>query len=93
MMIVIVVLYVICWFPFDILYALDVLSIVEMSPNLFKSLIWLTVAYSGINPYIYFTFNQKFRNQVKRIFGNCLRKIKIHNVLQFRSQSLELEQI
>ena len=88
MMIVVVVLYILCWFPFDILYALDVLDIVEISPSLFKILIWLAVSYSGINPYIYFAFNQKFRNQLRHIFGNCNR-----NVLHFRYQSVELEQL
>ncbi|KAL9989234.1 hypothetical protein ACROYT_G003762 [Oculina patagonica] len=91
-MIMVVVLYVLCWFPFDALYALNVLGIMEISPSLFTILSWLTVTYSAINPYIYLTFNQKFGNQLKHIFGNCFRKIKIHNALHFRSRSVELEQ-
>ena len=92
MMITIVVLYVLCWFPFDVIFAMNVLYVVEISPNLFRFLIWLTVSYSGINPYIYLTFSQKFRKQFKHIFKNFFRKIKIHN-LHYRSRSVELEQL
>ena len=94
MMITIVVLYVICWFPFDVLFALNVGGFVEISPNLFTFLIWLTISYSGINPYIYLTFSQKFRNQFRHIFGNFFRRIKpFHNCLHYRSQSVDLEQL
>ena len=93
MMITIVVLYVMCWFPFDVLFALNVGGFVEISPNLHIFLIWLTISYSGINPYIYLTFSQKFRNHFRHIFRNFFRRIKIHNFLHYRSQSVDLEQL
>ena len=93
MMIVIVVLYVLCWFPFDVIFALNFVIFVEISPELRTFLIWLTICYSGINPYIYLTFSQKFRNQFGYIFRNFFRKIKIHNLLRYRSQSVDLEQL
>lgn len=93
MMIAIVVLYVLCWFPFDIIYALNFVIFVEISPELHTFLIWLTICYSGINPYIYITFSQKFRSQFRYIFRNFFRRIKIHNVLRYRSQSVDLEQL
>lgn len=93
MMITIVVLYVLCWFPFDVIFALNIGGFVEISPNLYTFLIWLTISYSGINPYIYLTFSQKFQNQFRHIFRNFFRKIKIHNILHYRSQSIELEQL
>lgn len=93
MMIAIVVLYVLCWFPFDIIYALNFVIFVEISPELHTFLIWLTICYSGINPYIYITFSQMFRSQFRYIFRNFFRRIKIHNVLRYRSQSVDLEQL
>ena len=93
MMIVIVVLYVLCWFPYDINLALTVLGYAEVNSNVDRFLLWLTVAYGGINPYIYLAFNQKFRYAFRNVFGNCFNKIKNFHVLHFRSQSVELEQI
>lgn len=93
MMVVIVVLYVLCWLPLDIILFLEFLGYVEINVSIYFFLVWLTVAFSGINPYIYLTLSQKFRHRFKDLFGNCLRNIRIHNVLSFRSQSVELEQI
>ena len=94
MMITIVVLYVLCWFPLDVLFALNLGGFVEITPNLFTFLIWLTISYSGINPYIYFTFSQKFRDQFRHIFGNFFTRINpFHNFLNYRSQSVDLEQL
>ena len=93
MMIVVVVLYIACWVPSSLLLLTESFGYIQMSWSLKYFMIWLTLVYSGLNPYIYFTFSKKFRNSFKELFGNCLRKIKIHNVLPFRSQSVELEQI
>ncbi|XP_078366724.1 substance-P receptor-like isoform X2 [Oculina patagonica] len=93
MMIVILVLYVLCWFPYNISVALQMWGNITITSNFFLCLMWLTGAYSGINPYLYLTFNQKFRHAFKRLFENCLRKIKRRNVVHFRSQSYELEQM
>ena len=92
-MIAIVVLYAMCWFPFDVIFALNLVIFVQISSELHTFLIWLTICYSGINPYIYLTFSQKFRNQFRYIFRNFFRRIKIHNILRYRSQSVDLEQL
>ncbi|XP_020627288.1 substance-P receptor-like [Orbicella faveolata] len=95
MMITVVVLYVLCFLPFFVgngLYHFDVPKD-ELEPTiLFLCLFLVAFAYSGLNPYIYLTFNQKFRNGFKTLFGNCLRKIKFHNIVQFRSQSVDIQQ-
>ena len=93
MMIVIVILYVVCWIPLDVYDILLALSYVEIDLSLYSFLMWLTVVFSGLNPYVYLVFIRKFRNGFKQLFGNFLRRIKIHNALSFRSQSLELEQM
>ena len=90
MMIVIVVLYLVCWFP---LLISVLFGFVQIGSSSFFTIAWFSMAYSGLNPYVYLTFNQKFRNGFKLLFGNFLRKIKIHNFLFSRSQSVELEQI
>ena len=84
MMIAIVVLFLICWVPFYISMALLYLGSGQNKAVLFS--VWLTVSYSGINPYVYFAFSTKFRNGLKHLFGN------IH-VFPFRSVSMELHQI
>ena len=84
MMIAIVVLFLICWVPFYISMALLYLGFGQNKAVLFS--VWLTVSYSGINPYVYFAFSTKFRNGLKHLFGN------IH-VFPFRSVSMELHQI
>ena len=90
MMIVIVVLYLVCWFPLLISVPF---GLVQRGSRIFFIIAWFAMAYSGLNPYVYLTFNQTFRNGFKFLFVNCLRKIKIHNVLFSRSQRVELEQI
>ena len=93
MMIVILLLFVPSYFPYGVCVALHSWGNIAIPSSFFLFILWLPCAYSGINPYIYLTFSQNFRNAFKRLFGNCFRKIKIRNVVHFRSQSFELEQI
>lgn len=93
MMVVVAALFVLCWFPY---YLTLVVQFTGHGKRYYKSelsLVWLTVAFSGFNPYIYLTFNQAFRNGFHHLFGKSSRQIKIQNVLSFRSQSVELEQM
>ena len=92
MMITIVVLYVLCWIPLDVYIILVFWGYVEINYNLYLFLVWLTVSFSGLNPYIYVAFSRKFRTGFKNLFWNCFCKFKVHNALSFRSQSVELEQ-
>lgn len=92
MMITIVVLYVLCWIPLDVYIILVFWEYVEINFSLYVFLVWLTVSFSALNPYIYVAFSRKFRNGFKILFGNCFCKIKVCNALSFRSQSVELEQ-
>ena len=95
MMITIVVLYVLCFFPFFIGNTLYFFGNVEVSPEIFfVSLFLVAFAYSGLNPYVYLIFNQKFRNGFKTWFRNCLGNFNIIlNILSFRSESYELQHI
>ena len=96
MMITVVVLYVLCFVPFFVgsgLYHFGYEKDVALPALLFLCLFLVAFAYSGLNPYIYLTFNQKFRNGFKNLFGNCLRKISFRNIVHFRSQSVDLQQI
>ena len=91
MMIVIVLLYVVCWVPFFVAVILQFFS-VKINNSLLLFLIWFTIVYSGLNPYVYLTLSQKFRN---RLFAFCkIRKvIDIYNVTSFRTKSVDLPQI
>ena len=93
MMITVVVLYVLCFGPFFVgssLYHFDYVKV--KSDVIFLCLFLIAFAYSALNPYIYVTFNQKYRNGFKTLLGNCLSKIKFCNIVHFRSQSVELQQ-
>ena len=93
MMITVVVLYVLCFIPFSLgssLYHFDYVK--DESDVIFLSLFLIAFSYNGLNPYVYLTFNQKFRNGFKTLFGNCSGTIKFRNILHFRSQSFELQQ-
>ena len=84
MMIAVVILFLLCWLPFFISMVLWLFGFVNPTKVLFPVL--LTVAYNGLNPYVYFTFSENFRDAFKRLF----RYIR---VLPFRSQSVELQQV
>ena len=84
MKIAIVVLFVICWVPFYVIMALLHLGFVQTKAVRFS--VWLSVSFSGINPYVYFAFSANFRNVLKHLFGN------IHIFLP-RSERIELQQI
>ena len=77
MMVVVVVLFLLCWFPYAVSFSLQVWGYFQLSSNLNLFFAWLTVLYSGINPYIYFTFSQQFRHAFTCFLRNCFRKTKI----------------
>ena len=87
MMIAVVVLFLVCWIPMQISSILQIFVHIQLHYSLGLFLIWLTVVYSGLNPYVYFIFSAKFRKTLKRFFGNFNR------VLHYRSQSVELQHI
>ena len=94
MMIAIVILYTLCWFP---LFAVGIFKLsssnFRVNGSFLLFLIWLTVAYSALNPYVYFMFSQNFRNGFKRVFKNCLRRASMGhlNVLPLRAQRVEID--
>ena len=83
-MIAIVVLFLICWVPLYISMALLYLGFVQKKAILFS--VWLSVSYSGINPYVYFAFSANFRNGLKHFWGNI-------RIFPLRSESMELQQL
>ena len=94
MMIAIVVLYIVCWFPLFAVGILDfVLSNFRINGSFLLFLVWLTVAYSSLNPYVYLIFGQNFRSGFKRVFKNCLRRGSSGNlnVLPSRAQRVEID--
>ena len=93
MMIVIVLLFAVCWIPFFIVVTLEAFGSVQISDSLLLFIGLLTVSYSGINPFIYFTFNERFRSGFKKLIGNFSRKIKIFNCLTSRSRRVEILQM
>ena len=101
MMIAVVVLYKLCWLPYFIIMLMSLIkgeshSMITSDPPtgniyLYLFILWSTIAYSAVNPFVYLTFNQKFRNGFKHLYKNFLTKPR--GILPFRSQNVELEQI
>ena len=76
MMIVVVVLFVLCWCPFHVFVSLYSLHKITLSYPALKFIVWLSNAYSAINPLVYFSFNSSFKQELKVLFGKCCRKPK-----------------
>lgn len=95
MMIAIVVLYLVCWLPLFISSILEYIGYVQLNGSFLLFVLWLISAYSGLNPYVYLTFNQKFRNGFNNLFRNCrgITKIRNLNVRPLRFRNFELEQM
>ena len=99
MMITVVVLYELCWLPYFTMMLMSLIrgeSPLKSDPSkgnihLNFFILWLTVAYSAVNSFVYLTFNQKFRIGLKHLYKDCLTKPR--GILPFRSQDVELEQI
>ncbi|CAH3109998.1 unnamed protein product, partial [Porites lobata] len=95
MMIAVVVLYKLCWLPYFIIMLMTLIkgeshSMITSDPPtgniyLYLFILWSTIAYSAVNPFVYLTFNQKFRNGFKHLYKNFLTKPR--GILPFRSQN------
>ena len=59
MMISVVVLYIVCWLPMFVSVILEYVSFLQLNGSLRLFVLWLISTYSGLNPYIYLTFNKK----------------------------------
>lgn len=63
MMIIVVVLFGLCWFPFYVFVGLDSLHKIVMPYAAVKFVVWLANSFSAINPYIYLSLNSRFRKE------------------------------
>jgi len=67
MMIVVVVLFVLCWCPFHVFVSLYTVHKISLLYPALKFIVWLSNAYSAINPFVYFSFNSNFKHEFKVI--------------------------
>ena len=74
MMITVVVIFILCWFPFYVFVGLDSLHKIVMPYAAIKFVVWLANAYSAINPFIYLSFNGKFRKEFVIIMRKGFRR-------------------
>ena len=81
MMIIVVVLYAICWLPVYMSIFLRFVDRVQVTDSLFLFTSFLTLCYGGINPYVYLTFCQKFRKGFKKLFRTFCGKLRISNCI------------
>ena len=73
MMTAVVVLFVLCWCPFHAFVGLYCLHKISLPYPALKFIVWLSNAYSAVNPFVYFYFNSNFKQEIKVIFGKCCR--------------------
>ena len=76
MMIVVVVLFVLYWCPFHVFVGLYSLHKISLSYPALKFIVWLSNAYSAINPFVYFSFNSNLKLELKVLFRKCCTKPK-----------------
>ena len=84
MMIALFSLFLVCWLPWIITMTLFLFSPLDYN-HWFIFPMWLTFVYSGLNPYVYFSFSSNFRQGLKLLLANIC-------AISFRSQSIELQQ-
>ena len=63
MMIIVVVMFALCWFPFYIFVGLDSLHKIVLPYAAVKFVVWLANVFSAINPYLYLLLNSRFRKE------------------------------
>ena len=75
MMIIVVVMFALCWFPFYIFVGLDSLHKIVLPYAAVKFVVWLANVFSAINPYIYLLLNSRFRKEfliiMRKFFKIC----------------------
>lgn len=94
MMITLVVLYLLCFFPFYIGITLKFFGYVNVSlEKLTSCLLLIAFAYSGINPYVYFVYSRNFQNGFKSNYRNCCKKSRVETAVHhFRGKNIELRE-
>ena len=84
MMIAVFSLFLVCWLPWIITMTLFLFSPLDYD-HWFIFPMWLTFVYSGLNPYVYFSFSSNFRQGLKLLLANIC-------AIPFRSRNIELQQ-
>jgi hypothetical protein len=76
MLIMVVMVFSICWFPLNLYHMLTDFGLINYQSTLFFLCHWFAMSSVCYNPFIYCWLNEKFKRQVKSIFGCVLRKRK-----------------
>ena len=90
MMIVVVILFVLCWLPYLIIVFLQLFGSMKISLPVMSFIGCLVQSYSGLNPFIYLTFNRNFRLRFKQLARHFAGKVLCFSP---RSQSFELGEV
>ena len=75
MMIAVVVLFVLCWLPFQVFVVLNSVHKLKLPYVALKFIVCLANSYSAINPFLYLSLNGKFRKEFSIVMGKCFRKL------------------
>ena len=63
----IVLAFAVCWVPYFVIFTLQPLNVVRVSPHFELTVLWLGYFNSAINPFLYAFYNTQFRNAFIRI--------------------------
>jgi hypothetical protein len=77
MLILVVIVFAICWLPINLYHLLNDFYLTDFSLNTFYFVHWLAMSSVCYNPFIYFWLNNYYREGIKRIF--CCRKFNCTN--------------
>ncbi|XP_078389991.1 G-protein coupled receptor 83-like [Cetorhinus maximus] len=73
MMLLVVVVFAVCWSPLNCYVVLISSQLIESSNALYFTLHWLATSSTCYNPFIYCWLNDKFRTELKTLLGRCWR--------------------
>ena len=77
---VVVGCFVVCWFPFFVMYLVEGLcAACSVNPTLNMLLTWLGYANSGLNPFIYAFYNRQFRQSFWDLTCGLFRRRQRHH--------------
>jgi G protein-coupled receptor 83 len=74
MLIIVVIVFAICWLPINLFHLLNDFDLTEISLNAFYFVHWVAMSSVCYNPFIYFWLNKYYREGIKSLF--CCRIFK-----------------
>ncbi len=89
MLIVVCVVFAICWLPLNIYHIMADFGLGNYSSTIFLICHWIAMSSVCYNPFIYFWLNKHYSERAKNLFNVCLNMKCIQKSLLSKSKSVE----